>query len=80
MNLERSHLGEYIRYLQHPWRMIRVNLVAGLMRGFGTAIGFTILGAAVIYFLQQLAYRNLPLIGGFIAEIIRIVDLQRVGS
>ena len=52
---------------------------AGLMRGFGTAIGFTILGAAVIYFLQQLAYQNLPLIGGFIAEIMRIVDLQRGG-
>ena len=79
INLERSHLSEYIRYLQQPWRMIRVNLLAGLMRGFGTAIGFTILGAAVIYFLQQLAYQNLPLIGGFIAEIMRIVDLQRGG-
>lgn len=75
--MEQSHLGEYIRYLQRPGPLIRTNLVAGLFRGFGMAVGFTILGAAVVYFLQQLAYRNLPVIGDFIAEIIRIVNLQQ---
>lgn len=76
-DMELAHLGEYIRYLQRPGLMIRMNLVAGLFRGLGMAVGFTILGAAVVYFLQQLAYRNLPVIGGFIAEIIRIVNLQQ---
>jgi len=77
LETERAHLAEYIRYLNRPGLMIRTNLLAGVLRGLGTAVGFTILGAAVIYFLQQLAYRNLPVIGDFIAEIIRIVDLQQ---
>jgi hypothetical protein len=65
---------EYARYLYSPRRMIMSNFVAGLARGVGMALGFSLLGAVVVYLLQQLASRNLPLIGDFIAQIIAVVQ------
>ena len=45
-----------------------------MARGVGIAVGFTILGAIVLYFLRKLVMLNLPLIGDFIAEIVRMVQ------
>lgn len=71
--LEKMKFGDYIEYLNDTGRVIRTNFIAGLARGFGMAVGFTLLGAVVLYFLTRLANKNLPIIGGFIAEIIKIV-------
>ena len=46
----------------------------GLLKGLGTAIGFTVLGAAVVYFLQLLVRVNLPYITDFIVRIIEIIE------
>lgn len=69
-------LAEYVKLLDHPWRLLYINFIGGLARGFGVAIGFTILGAVLIYFLRILVMLNLPLIGDFIAEIVRMVQLK----
>ncbi|NLX70067.1 MAG: hypothetical protein GX024_04100 [Clostridiales bacterium] len=71
--LEKMKFADYIEYLNDTGRMIRTNFIAGLARGFGMAVGFTVLGAVALYFLTQLANKNLPIIGGFIAEIVKIV-------
>ncbi len=71
--LEKMNFGEYVDYLNDTWRVIRTNFIAGLARGFGMAVGFTLLGAVAVYFLTRLANENLPIIGGFIAEIVKIV-------
>lgn len=68
---------EYARYLYSPRRMIMSNFVAGLARGIGMALGFSLLGAAVVYLLQQLATENVPIIGDFIARIISAVEAKR---
>lgn len=68
---------EYARYLYSPRRMIMSNFVAGLARGVGMALGFSLLGAAVVYLLQGLASRNLPVIGDFIAQIVAVVEARR---
>lgn len=73
---ERLGLHEYVEYLQKPRRLMLTNFIAGLMRGLGFAIGFTILGAIVIYIVQKLALANLPGIGDFFAEIVRIVQMR----
>lgn len=59
--------------LYRPRRLIYVNFVAGLARGLGMAVGFTILGALVVYFLRLVVLLNLPGISSFIATIIRLV-------
>lgn len=72
--MEKMKLAEYVDYLHNTKRMLAVNLMAGVARGLGMAIGFTILGAIVIIALRQLVVLNLPLIGDFIAELVRIVN------
>ena len=72
--LEDAKLSEYIEMMSNPKRMIKRNFIAGLARGFGMAIGFTILGAIGLYILQKLVLLNLPFLGTFIAEIVKIVQ------
>lgn len=71
--LEKTKINEYVDYINNRKRLIYINFVQGIARGFGMAIGFTLLGALFLYFLQQLIKLNLPLIGDFIAEIVKIV-------
>ncbi|MDD3705302.1 MAG: DUF5665 domain-containing protein [Clostridiaceae bacterium] len=72
--LEKAKLGEYVSIMSKPKTLLLSNFIGGVARGFGTAVGFTILGAVVIYMLRQSVLLNLPIIGGFIAEIVKIVQ------
>lgn len=71
--LEKYNLADYMNYLYNPRRYIVFNFLGGLFRGLGMALGFTILGALVLLILQRLVVLNLPVIGDFIAELVRIV-------
>lgn len=72
--LEKAKLGEYVDMMSKPRRLLFTNFIAGLARGFGMAVGFTLLGALALYFLRIVVMLNLPFIGGFIAEIVKIVQ------
>lgn len=76
INIEKMKLAEYVKLLDQPWRLMYINFIAGMARGVGIAVGFTILGAVLLYFLRRLVMLNLPWIGGFIAEIVRMVQLN----
>ncbi len=69
LRLEQSKIAEYMDYLSSPGRLIRMNFLMGAARGFGFAVGLTVLGAVIIYFLQYLVRLNLPVISKFIADI-----------
>jgi len=73
-NLERAKILEYVSLMENPKRMLYLNFVAGLARGLGIAVGFSVLGAVAILILRRLVVLNLPLIGDFIAEIIKLVN------
>ena len=70
--IERSRIREYMMLTDNKRRLFVTNFVAGLGRGFGQAIGFTLLAALVIYFISE--WVNLPIIGRYIAEFLDIVD------
>jgi hypothetical protein len=72
-HMEKFNLAEYMNLLNNPRRYLVVNFLGGLSRGFGIAVGITLLGALLLWFLQRLVTLNLPLIGNFIAELVRIV-------
>ncbi|KPU28290.1 hypothetical protein TR13x_02845 [Caloranaerobacter sp. TR13] len=74
LQLEKAKIAEYVDILNNRKRLIYINFIGGLARGFGMAVGFTILGAFVIYLLQKMISWNLPLIGDFIADLVRIVQ------
>lgn len=73
-SMEKSGIEDYLEYRRSPRKMLKANFLSGLARGFGMAIGFTLLGALVIYLLQKVALQSLPIIGDFIADIVHIVQ------
>lgn len=74
--LVRTRLEQILQLLANPRRMLLMNFLSGIAKGVGVAIGFTILGAILIIILQSLAVLNIPVIGNFIAEIVRIVNSE----
>lgn len=73
LSLEKTKIVEYVDLINNRKRLLYINFIQGLARGFGMAVGFTLLGALIVYFLRQLIKLNLPIIGDFISEIVRIV-------
>ncbi len=72
--MEKMKLVEYIEILNSPRRLIWINFIAGIARGFGIAVGFTLLGAIAFIILQRLVGLDLPLVGDFIAELLKSVQ------
>ena len=72
--MERLGLAEYVRYAQDRRRFFGTQFLGGLARGMGMAVGFTILGAVLVILLKELAERNLPLIGDFLAQIVAVMQ------
>lgn len=74
--LEKAQISEYVSLLENPKKLLYINFLTGIARGLGMAVGFTILGALLIYILQKLVLLNLPLISDFIADIVLMVREQ----
>ncbi|MEW6047034.1 MAG: DUF5665 domain-containing protein [Bacillota bacterium] len=74
--MEKANVAEFIELYRHPLKLLWMNFAAGAFRGFGIAVGFTVVGAVFLFVLGRLAMLNLPFIGSFIAEIVRIVQTQ----
>jgi hypothetical protein len=80
LNIERMKLAEYVELLNKPKRLLLINFISGLARGLGIAVGFTLLGALVLYVLQRIVVLNLPVVSDFIADLVRLVQLQLDGK
>ena len=76
LSLARANLAAFTDLWLRPRRMLWLNFLAGLARGFGIAIGLTLVAAAFLSVLGRLAALNLPVIGRYIAEIVHLVDTQ----
>lgn len=74
--LRRNQIAAIAELIQNPIRILFLNFLAGLARGFGIAIGLTLIAGAFLVLLTRLANLNLPLIGKYIADIVRIVNTQ----
>jgi len=72
-HLESLSIGAYVDLFERPSRMIILNLLAGIFRGLGMALGFFLLSAVLIYILSQSFVTRLPVIGRFIASVVDIV-------
>lgn len=69
-----SELNEIAQTLQSNKKIIFKSFLSGISRGIGIAIGFTLLGAVVIYFLQKIVILNIPVISQYISDIVEIVE------
>lgn len=77
-HLEAMRISEYIELLERPSKLIFINFIAGIARGLGIAIGATLVFAVMLEFLRRLIMLNIPGIGNFVAEIIRIVEMRQI--
>lgn len=73
--IERSRIREYMMLTDSKRRLFLINFVAGLGKGFGQAIGFTLLASIAFYILMSWA--DLPIIGAYIAKLMDVVDTYR---
>ena len=73
-NMERLGLTEYLRYINDWRRVLWVNFLSGIARGFGFAVGFTLLSAAALVILQRFAARSIPGLEAFLGEVLRLLE------
>jgi len=63
---------EFVQILKKPFRLMWLSLLKGIMVGFGTVIGATVVVAFFIYLIGQISL--VPILGDFIQDIINRVS------
>ncbi len=71
-------VNDYLYYLTHTRRIVINNLIAGLVRGGGIAIGFTLVGAGIIFLLGLLSSSGIPVIEEIVTYIMDIIRRNQV--
>ncbi|EEG76477.1 DUF5665 domain-containing protein [Dethiobacter alkaliphilus] len=74
--IDKFNIAEYMLLLNNPRRFFWVNFLGGVGRGVGAALGATVVAAVIIFVMQRMVVLNLPIIGDYIAEIVKIVQNQ----
>jgi len=74
--LERMRLDEYVAHVSRRRRLVWDNLLYGVCRGLGFTLGFSVLGALLAVLLRSVVVDNIPLIGGFLAEVIHAIEAR----
>ncbi len=75
--LIKNHFIDLSEILGNRKELLIRNLLAGISKGIGIGIGFTILTAILIIILQKIVTLNIPVIGDYISDIVDIVDNNR---
>jgi hypothetical protein len=74
--IERTQIADYVQLLNHPRRLIWTNLLTGIARGVGIALGFTVFATTIVYILRIIGALNIPIVGDYITEIVKHVQFQ----
>ncbi|MFO7318790.1 MAG: DUF5665 domain-containing protein [Clostridia bacterium] len=77
--LDKAGIAEWVELFRHPRRLLLLNFVSGVARGFGIGIGFTVVSALFLLLLGRIAQLNLPIIGEFLGDLVRLVQLELKG-
>lgn len=72
--LSKNNIIELADLLENSKKFVIKNFWAGILKGIGAGIGFTILTAILVVILQKIVTLNIPVIGDYIADIISIVE------
>lgn len=72
--LDKASIAEFVELYERPGRLLYLNLLSGIARGFGIAIGVSVVSALFVALLVRLAALNLPIIGEFLASLAAMVQ------
>lgn len=75
-DMERTQIADYVNLMNRPFKLMWRNLLVGIARGVGSIIGIAVFATLILYLLQMLGALNLPIVGDYIADIVRIVQKQ----
>lgn len=76
LKLEKIKIDSYVELMSDTKQLIKKNFVAGISKGIGMAIGFTILGAIALLLLRKIVAMNIPIIGRYVSDIAQIVEVN----
>lgn len=72
--VEKMNLGDYIHYLNSPWRIIWINVLIGVSRGVGLTLGATLVIAMLFKLIGMLIEMNIPYLTELLQNIVRVVQ------
>ncbi len=75
--LSKNNILELAELLGNKKQLIIRNFMAGIAKGIGIGIGFTLLTAILVIILQKIVMLNIPVIGDYISDIVKIVENSR---
>ena len=75
--LRRNRIIDLVELFGNTKQVFFRNLGAGIAKGIGVGIGFTIITAVIILVLQRIVTLNIQVIGEYIADIVDIVEKTR---
>ncbi|MGM9539478.1 DUF5665 domain-containing protein [Anaerovibrio sp.] len=70
-------MGEYLELLKNTRRLFLLNLLVGMVRGLGMAIGATIVFGIMLNVAVQVVDLNLPFISEWLAKFMLMVEENR---
>lgn len=73
---EKIRIDAFLCYAANWKRRLMADFFSGIVRGIGFSIGFSLLSALILFLLKNAALTNLPVFGRFLAELVRIVELN----
>ena len=75
--IEKGNIEDLSYFLGNKKEIIIRNLIAGIFRGIGISIGFTIITAIIVIVLKKIVTLNIPVIGELVSDIIDIVQKSK---
>lgn len=74
--LSNNNFINFIEILGNWKKILWRNFISGVSKGIGIGIGFSIITAIILLFLQKIITLNIPIISQYISDIIEIINLQ----
>ncbi len=67
---------DYLKVFNNPFKFMWFAFLKGLMVGFGSVLGASVLVGGFIFLLAQVSF--VPILGDFIEEIIAQIQLEKI--
>ena len=75
--LIKSQIMEITSLIGNKRQVFLRNFIAGISRGVGIGIGVTVITAILVYILQRIVTLNIPVIGEYVSDIVKIVEKSK---
>ena len=75
--LQKGNIEDLIYILGSKKEIISRNFIAGIFRGIGIGIGVTVITGILIVILNKIVALNIPLIGKYVSDIVKIVERSK---